>query len=62
MSEKFIDSILYSFENPMIEKAMTGHFPNGASLQSLLHFSQITKKGKFTLIDYGYTKNIEAYG
>ena len=62
MSAKFIDSLLYSFEDSMIEKAMGGHFPNGASLQSLRHFSQITKKGKFTLIDHGRRKNIEEYG
>lgn len=62
MSVKFMESILYSFEDARIDKAMGGHFPNGASLQSMIHFSQLLNAGRFTLINYGKKKNIETYG
>lgn len=62
MSVSFLDSIFYSFENADYEKAYLSHFPNGASLQSVLHFGQLLNTGRFQYFDYGRRKNIEKYG
>lgn len=39
-----------------------GHFPAGASTQSLLHYAQIIKNKEFQLYDWGEARNNEKYG
>ena len=62
VSMAFLDSIFYSFEAADREKAYLSHFPNGASLQQLLHFGQILNQGRFQNFDYGRRENLERYG
>lgn len=37
-------------------------FPQGASVEEILHYSQLYKSGKFRQFDYGVSKNLEVYG
>ena len=44
-------------------KIVEGHFPHGASLRSLAHYSQIYTDKRFAYYDYGSAQqNIAAYG
>ena len=39
-----------------------GHFPAGASIKSMNHYSQEITSKYFELFDYGRKKNEEVYG
>lgn len=38
-----------------------GHFPAGASVQSLMHYAQTIKYKKYQLYDWGEKRNLEKY-
>ena len=35
---QFLDKVLNPYDNPLRSAASNGHYPNGASLHSILHF------------------------
>ena len=39
MSMRFIDNVLNPYDNSDVGAASNGHYPNGSSLNQLLHFS-----------------------
>ena len=57
----FLDSVLNAMENPEVALASSAHFPNGASIQQLVHFGQLVKSGDFQYYDYGKKGNMEHY-
>jgi hypothetical protein len=57
----FLDAIANPHDNQEIGDISFGHYPNGASIQQLLHFGQTIKSGKFRLYDHGKRGNMEHY-
>lgn len=57
----FLDAIGNPYDNDKISEISFGHYPNGASLQQILHFGQTVKSGKFRLYDHGVRGNMEHY-
>ena len=41
----FLDQVLNPLEDPSVSLASSGHYPNGASIQQLMHFGQLVKSG-----------------
>lgn len=48
--------------DPLAISYYLGHYPSGASLNSVDHFIQIYLTSEFKRFDYGLEKNIEKYG
>lgn len=57
----FLDSVLNPAEDPGITLVSSAHFPNGASIQQLVHYGQLVKSGEFRYFDYGKKGNYEHY-
>ena len=51
-----------AFDNQERMQVYMGHFPSGASLNSLLHFSQIMVADRFQKFDHGRFENNRIYG
>jgi len=60
--QNLIASIFNSMDETSRDKAFESHFPNGASLQQILHFSQLINSGNFQYYDYGKRMNLQKYG
>ena len=46
-----------------VREMKKGHWPNGTSFKTVVHFSQlINERGKFRKFDYGARKNMKVYG
>lgn len=39
-----------------------GHYPAGASVKQVWHFSQLKNSGRFKQFDYGRNENLQLYG
>ena len=57
----FLDSVLNPMEDPGVSLVSSAHFPNGASIQQLVHFGQLVKTGQFAYYDYGKQENMKHY-
>lgn len=51
-----------TLDDPVRLPVYLGHFPSGASLNSLLHYAQILTSDKFSQYDYGKSQNKKLYG
>lgn len=49
-------------DDPVRYNVYMGHFPAGASVQSLIHYGQMIFTKKFQLYDWGRTTNLDKYG
>ena len=63
MTAGWLSAIGNPYDHPEMFSASFGHYPNGASVNQILHFSQIMMGGKFRYFDFGgRRKNLEEYG
>ena len=62
ITAELIGSMSQSMDETERDKAFESHFPNGASLQQIIHFAQLINSGNFQYFDYGKQGNLEKYG
>ena len=64
----YIADFLNKIFNPLpmwdkVREMKKGHFPNGSSFKTFIHWSQIVSRGgQFQKFDYGPRKNMKLYG
>ena len=62
-SEGFLITQTPDLDDPVRFQAYMGHFPAGASTQSLVHYGQMIKSKQWTLFDWGSAEaNEQKYG